>query len=76
MTLTATVYYDIPQLNLGLVLHQHKDIHMPSKEPKPDTEKTSLRSSIKGMLGKGGARNGRAVPATAAGKATANRAQE
>ena len=28
MTLTATIFYDIPQLNLGLVLHQHKDIHL------------------------------------------------
>lgn len=28
MTLTATVFYDIPQLNLGTVLHQHKDIKL------------------------------------------------
>ncbi|TRY78230.1 hypothetical protein TCAL_04248 [Tigriopus californicus] len=28
MTLTATVFYDIPQLNLGTMLHQHKDIKL------------------------------------------------
>ena len=28
MTLTLTVFYDIPQLNLGLRLHKHMDIHI------------------------------------------------
>ena len=28
MTLTLTVFYDIPQLNLGLHLHKHMDIHI------------------------------------------------
>ena len=27
MSLTLTVFYDIPQLNLGLHLHKHADIH-------------------------------------------------
>ena len=62
MTLTATVYYDIPQLNLGLVLHQHKDIHIPSETASTtnggggggsDTERTSLKSSFKGFIAKG-----------------------
>ena len=28
MSLTLTVFYDIPQLNLGLHLHKHADIHL------------------------------------------------
>ena len=32
MTLSLTVFYDIPQLNLGLHLHQHMDIHLRDDE--------------------------------------------
>ena len=48
MSLAASIFYDIPQLNLGLVLHQHKDIHMPGEE----TETSSLKSSIRRILPK------------------------
>lgn len=30
ITLGATVFYDIPQLNLGTVLHQQKDLRLPT----------------------------------------------
>lgn len=38
MTLTLTVFYDIPQLNLGLHLHQHMDIHLPQSVVAPSSD--------------------------------------
>jgi hypothetical protein len=32
LTLTATVFYDIPQLNLGSALHHHMDLHVPQQQ--------------------------------------------
>ncbi len=65
MTLTATVFYDIPQLNLGTVLHQHKDIHLPCHSDQDTTvdeseahqeeganERTSLKKSVKRIFKK------------------------
>lgn len=38
MTLTATVYYDIPQLNLGLHLQKYRDITLPEERMRQDVE--------------------------------------
>jgi len=46
LSLTLTVYYDIPQLNLGLHLHRHRDIYNYEKPDttvnKADSEPTSM----------------------------------
>jgi len=62
MTLMATVYYDIPQLNLGNVLHQHKDIHLAGESEDEETTellregikklKTSIRDRARGAAAK------------------------
>ena len=62
MTLTATVFYDIPQLNLGTVLQQQKDLHLKralsktmedqqtdEQADEPD-EKTNLKKSLKKII--------------------------
>ena len=44
MSLTLTVFYDIPQLNLGFNLHTYSDIRLPTKNTtgyKDDTISTS-----------------------------------
>ncbi len=55
MTLTATVYYDIPQLNFGNVLHQHQDIHLPGEsdyDEGDDEHARLLKDSIKKITSK------------------------
>ena len=57
MSLTATIFYDIPQLNLGLVLHQHKDIRIldaadndDDDDEDPDSETRSIKDAMKKYL--------------------------
>ena len=49
MTLTLTVFYDIPQLNLGLHLHKHMDIHI-GDDPNPDDQQTERFAGIRGRF--------------------------
>ncbi len=62
ITLGVTVFYDIPQLNLGVMLQQQQDLHIPSsssprtsvvnEEEAEQTEKTWLSSSFGKILGR------------------------
>ena len=61
ITLGVTVFYDIPQLNLGSMLQQQKDLHIPRLSEtttttatieEEQTEATGLRTSFGKFLGK------------------------
>lgn len=60
MSLTVTVYYEIPQLNLGLHLHHHRDLYateggnamgseVPSQNSSPPTGNDNIGSNSKGV---------------------------
>ncbi len=64
LTLAATVFYDIPQLNIGNVLHQQKDLTIATSKAnstgtneeqgsETKSERSRLKDSFKRVLGGG-----------------------